>query len=64
MRWRAPLDPGCPKVRKFYRQMNDDPMNDYIPGDVLGDITDDFERRHRAACVRCRHYGAENIEVV
>lgn len=62
--WYFPLDHGCPEVEQFHRCMAEDPMNEVIPSDVLSDVTDDFERRHRKACARCREFGAANVEVI
>jgi len=64
MRWHAPLDPDCEDVRQFEREMDEDPMNDHIPGDVLSDIREDFARKHRAKCRRCQEFGCANIEVI
>lgn len=62
--WHAPIDPGCPKVEQFYNGLYGDPMSDYVPGDVLEDISQDFEKRHRADCRHCQEYGVDNMEVV
>lgn len=62
--WHMPIDPSCPKVEAFYRGLDEDPMSDYVPSDVIGDLTSDFEKRHRASCSHCQMYGAENVEVV
>lgn len=57
----APLDPECPEnpIEKFY----DDPMSDYVPSDVMRDIAENMEAKHRGKCTRCQEYGMANIEV-
>ncbi len=63
MRWNAPLDPQCPKVKKYYRTLVDDPMTSAM-GAPVDEIMEAFERKHRKECKRCQEYGAANIEVV
>lgn len=66
-RYHAPLDPGCPGARKIAREAQigyDDPMtHHYGAGDVISDMTERKEARHRVECGRCQEYGAANIEV-
>lgn len=57
----APLDPDCPDVRDFYEGHDNDPISQMCG--CMGEITGDFERRHRSACKRCQEYGAANIDV-
>lgn len=59
----APVDPSCPKVKKFRQELNDDPMTEAM-GAPVGDITEGWERKHITGCKRCREYGCANIEVV
>ncbi len=61
-RWKAPLDPECPEVTKFYDALYNDPMTEAM-GAPVDDISEDFERKHRAKCVRCQEYGAANIDI-
>lgn len=58
--WHAPLDPECPKVQAF-EQGYDDPISQSCG--CWDEITEAFERSHRAECERCREYGCANIEV-
>lgn len=58
----APLDPGCPDVMEFHECHIDDPISQM--SGCMGEITGDFEAKHRAVCLRCQEYGAANIEVV
>lgn len=60
-KWRHPLDPKCPAVRYFTRDLLSDPLTQM--GAPIDDIMEDFERRHRSVCERCRLYGLENIEI-
>lgn len=47
------------RVRRFFE--TDDPMNDYVPGDVLSDIANDLRKRDiREGCPRCRAEVEEN----
>ena len=62
-KWHAPIDPECPEVADFYESLYGDPMTQAM-GAPVGDISEDFERKHRATCTRCQEYGAANIEVV
>jgi hypothetical protein len=61
-RYHAPLDPECPDVVDFYEGHMDDPISQM--SGCMGEITQDFESRHRAICERCQEYGAANINVV
>ena len=61
-RWRAPLDPECPRVREFVDGLMDDPMT-HAMGAPVDDIMEGFEAKHRGDCKRCQEYGAANIEV-
>jgi hypothetical protein len=56
-----PLDPECPDVIDFYEGHAEDPISQM--SGCMGEITNDFESRHRANCTRCQEYGAANIEV-
>ena len=58
-----PVNPDCPKVEAFHRMMDEDPMNDHIPGDVLSDVRRDFEAAHRKECVHCFLFGLANVTV-
>jgi hypothetical protein len=62
-RWVYPLDPECSVVRDHYEAISDDPYSGYVGGDVMGDINEAFERKHRASCKRCQEYGAANVDV-
>lgn len=61
--WYTPLDFDCPVVREWESTFFGDPMTDSVPGDVIGDITSDWERKHRASCQRCQEFGVANIEI-
>ena len=61
-RYIYPLDPECPKHAEFYYSLVNDPMTKAM-GAPVGDIMDDFERKHRAKCVRCQAFGAANVDV-
>ena len=63
MRYHAPLDPECPKVRSFTDDLFGDPMT-HAMGAPTDDIMFGFERSHRRTCKRCQEYGCANIEVV
>lgn len=63
-RYHFPLDPECPTVDEYMRDLHEDPMTDAVPGDVIGDIVEAFERSHRKRCRRCQEYGAAEVEVV
>lgn len=62
MKWQAPVDPRCPVVKSFHRNLDEDPLTGAM-GAPVDDIVDLFERRHRAKCDRCQAFGAANIEV-
>lgn len=62
MRYHAPLDPECPVVEKYMRELFDDPMTASV-GDVVDDIIEHFEIKHRKSCQRCQEFGAANIEI-
>lgn len=62
MRYRAPLDPECPKVREFRNALFDDPMTEAM-GAPTDEIMEGFEKKHRATCERCKKFGAANIEI-
>ena len=57
----APLDPECPEVRRF---RDTAPSGDDARYLWAGpELTEDFERRHRAECERCHVHGAVHMEV-
>lgn len=62
-RWVYPLDPDCPEVNNFRDTLYNDPMSGMVPSDVLGELMEDYERKHRAKCKRCKEYGAANVDV-
>lgn len=61
MKWHAPVDPDCPEVSEYTETLMDDPMSAGAP---VGEILEDFERKHQANCEHCKEYGATNIEVI
>ena len=61
-KWRAPLDPSCPKVKRYYRVLTEDPMTKAM-GAPVDEIMEHFERKHKAKCKRCQKFGVANIEV-
>lgn len=61
MGYRFPLDPDCPGYAKIVDALMDDPMTEAM-GAPVDDIMEDFGRRHRNRCQRCRDYGAANVE--
>jgi hypothetical protein len=61
-RWIAPLDPDCPKVKRYTRALFDDPMTSAM-GAPVDEIMEAYERNHRKTCKRCQEYGAANIDV-
>lgn len=63
MKWHAPVDPNCPKVKKFIGDLFSDPMTSAY-GAPVDDIIKGFENKHRIECKHCQSYGAENIEVI
>jgi hypothetical protein len=60
--WFFPLDPECPDANAFTNSLLGDPMTKAV-GAPIGDIMVDFNRKHLGECVRCREYGAANIEI-
>jgi len=58
----SPLDPNCPYVVEFYEGHTNDPISQM--SGCMGEITNDFESKHRAVCNQCQEYGSANIEVV
>ena len=62
-RWVYPLDPECPEYSKFRDTLYNDPMSEIVPSDVLVELMEDYERKHRAKCKRCQEYGAANVDV-
>jgi len=61
-RYQAPLDPDCLDVIEFHQSHMDDPISQM--SGCMGEITESFEAKHRALCLRCQEYGSANIEVV
>lgn len=64
MKYHAPLDPECPAVKSQRESMYSEESRAMCPGDVLDELFEDFEQKHRATCERCKQFGAANIEVV
>jgi hypothetical protein len=62
MNYRAPLDPECPHVEAYMAALFGDPMTP-ARGAPTDEICEDFARRHRRSCERCRYFGLANIEV-
>jgi len=59
--YHAPLDPDCPAVRAFQQSVDGREDARYL---WCGpELTEDFERRHRAECERCHVHGAVHMEV-
>lgn len=56
-----PLDPECPEWSKAMSTLWDDPMTAY--SGVGDEVAASMEKVHRNLCLRCREYGAANIEV-
>ncbi len=50
-------DPECPRVARFYRELNDNLVTHTYSVSAT-DIIEDFEKRHRAECARCREFDA------
>lgn len=61
-RWVYPVDPECESVAEFRKSLLDDPMTEAM-GAPVGEIMEDFERKHRAECERCQAYAAANVDV-
>jgi len=59
MRYQFPVDPDCPKVQKW-NEMVDDPI--MRMSGCVGEITEDFEKQHRAECVQCFQFGLANVD--
>jgi hypothetical protein len=62
-RWVFPVDPECPKVEEYMKSLYDEPMARMVPADVLGELAEAWEKRHRAKCKRCQEYAAANVDV-
>ena len=63
MRWNFPVDHECPEVISYYEGFENDPMGEAM-GAPMDEIYEGFNRRHMKGCVRCREFGAANIEVI
>ncbi len=61
-RWIAPVDPECPEVLDFNESLYGDPMTQAM-GAPTDEISEAWEKKHRAKCKRCQEYGAANIDV-
>src|SRR5262245_32218010 len=61
-RWHLPLDPDCPAVTRVIEAQMNDPI--WASAGVEEEWWEDFEKRHRSGCDRCREYGVINIEVM
>lgn len=61
-RWVYPLDPRCPQVKRFRNSdFWDDPIT--IASGIGGEYAEEWERKHRVRCEKCRDYGAANVDV-
>ena len=61
-RWIYPLDPDCPKVRRFSDALYGDPMTKAM-GAPTDEIMEGFASKHRLTCKRCQMYGAAHVDV-
>ena len=61
-RYHMPVDPACPAVLEYAKSLLEDPLT-HAMGAPVDEIMEDFERKHRQTCERCREYGLANIEV-
>lgn len=62
MKWIYPVDPECPQVAEFQDSLFNDPMTAAM-GAPTDEISEEWERKHRTRCPRCRDYGVKNAEV-
>ncbi len=62
MKYEFPLDPECPVVSRTRNDLLDDPMTSHA-GAPVDEILEDFARKHRQSCERCRDFGLANVEV-
>lgn len=60
--WHAPIDPDCPKVARYARELFEDPMTAAM-GAPTDEIMAEFESDHRRDCTRCQEFGVANMEV-
>jgi hypothetical protein len=60
-RWLYPCDPECPEYASFANGVFGDEIA--AMGGVIGEIMDDYERRHMKRCARCQAYGAANVDI-
>lgn len=58
-----PVDPDCPEVYEYRKKILQDPMTEHVPGDVIGDLFEDFENKHRPTCARCQEYGCAHVDM-
>lgn len=61
-KFHTPVDPECPEVREYTDSLLNDPMT-HAMGAPVDEIMEDFQRKHRQTCERCREYGLANIKV-